>query len=385
MTYSSRRLNITLLVMKKYKAIIVGAGPAGMGMAMALDKLGLDKEDFIILERDKVGSTFYKWPSEMRFITPSFIGNQFGAVDLNAISHDTSPAFTINKEHLSGDEYAEYLQAIADNFEPPIKTGVEVESVKKTADEFELTTNKGRFWADFLIWCTGEFQFPNLSVFSGSENCLHNSKIEAYSKVEGDEQLIIGGYESGIDAAVNFSKLGKKVTVLDGSDRWNEFSSDPSTILSTYTYERLENELSKGNIELVSNFKVAEVKEKNGEYEVISENGESFNSEQKPILCTGFSGGMRPIETLIEEDQNGNIALTEKDESVTTKNLFISGPMVRQGNVIFCFVYKFRQRFPVIAKEIGERLDIDTESLEVYRKANMFLDDLSCCNLECAC
>lgn len=354
-------------------------------MAMALQALGLKENEFVVFERDKVGSTFYRWPAEMRFITPSFTGNQFGAVDLNAITPTTSPAFTINKEHLSGKEYVEYLQILVDHYVPPIKTGIEVKSVKKQMDEFELETSKGRYWSDFLIWCTGEFQFPNLSVFKGAEHCLHNTKIKAYQEIEGDEQLIIGGYESGMDAAINFSKLGKKVVVLDASQRWNEFSSDPSTILSTYTFERLQNELPKGNIKLVHDFKVAEVKHQDGEYEVVSEKGESYQCTQQPILCTGFSSSTGPIQKLLTENERGDIALSENDESVQTKNLFLSGPMVRQGNVIFCFIYKFRQRFPVIAREIGKRLKMDTQILETYRQANMFLDDLSCCEQECAC
>jgi hypothetical protein len=40
----------------------------------------------------------------MRFITPSFTSNQFDHLDLNSISLQTSSAFTLRKEHLSGKE-----------------------------------------------------------------------------------------------------------------------------------------------------------------------------------------------------------------------------------------------------------------------------------------
>ena len=59
--------------------------------------------------------------------------------------------------------------------------------------------------------------------------------------------------------------------------------------------------------------------------------------------------------------------------------------MVRHEDAIFCFIYKFRQRFAVVANAIAQQLGIDTEPLEVYRKKQMFLDDLSCCEEECAC
>ncbi|MDQ7861115.1 NAD(P)-binding domain-containing protein [Peribacillus frigoritolerans] len=54
---------------------IIGGGPAGIGMGVLLKQNGI--EDFIILEKDQVGSTFFQWPEETRFITPSFYCSWF--------------------------------------------------------------------------------------------------------------------------------------------------------------------------------------------------------------------------------------------------------------------------------------------------------------------
>ncbi|MEO1022188.1 MAG: NAD(P)-binding domain-containing protein, partial [Bacteroidota bacterium] len=86
----------------EFDVIIVGAGPAGLGTGILLQKLGID---FVILERDSVGSSFKKWPKETRFISPSFTGNFFKMPDLNAITPDTSPAYTLLKEHPTGEDY----------------------------------------------------------------------------------------------------------------------------------------------------------------------------------------------------------------------------------------------------------------------------------------
>ena len=90
--------------MKDYKIIIVGAGAAGIGFGAALQQLGI--EDYLILEKGNIGDSFLKWPRTTRFITPSFTTNGFGFPDINAIVPDTSPAFSFQKEHLSGREYA---------------------------------------------------------------------------------------------------------------------------------------------------------------------------------------------------------------------------------------------------------------------------------------
>ena len=59
--------------MKNYDVVIVGAGPAGVGISSMLKDFGV--ENMIVLERGKIGETFDKLPEEMRFITPSFTTN----------------------------------------------------------------------------------------------------------------------------------------------------------------------------------------------------------------------------------------------------------------------------------------------------------------------
>ncbi|MCO7127865.1 NAD(P)-binding domain-containing protein [Sporolactobacillus shoreicorticis] len=64
--------------------VIVGAGAAGIGLGVLLQKAGI--KHFSILEKDKIGSSFRQWPKEMRMDTPSFPRQGFGALDLNALS-----------------------------------------------------------------------------------------------------------------------------------------------------------------------------------------------------------------------------------------------------------------------------------------------------------
>ncbi|NBB79271.1 MAG: NAD(P)-binding domain-containing protein [Verrucomicrobia bacterium] len=50
---------------KTVDGVIVGAGPAGLGCALALQKAGIG--NFLILERSVVGASFKAWPREMRW------------------------------------------------------------------------------------------------------------------------------------------------------------------------------------------------------------------------------------------------------------------------------------------------------------------------------
>ena len=80
-----------------------------------------------------------------------------------------------------------------------------------------------------------------------------------YGDLDGDEFLVIGGYESGIDAAYHLALQGKRVTVLDSECPWDDESSDPSIALSTYSLERMRDPLFKKHVELFANTPVAAV------------------------------------------------------------------------------------------------------------------------------
>lgn len=105
-----------------YDVAIVGAGAAGIGCGVVLKELGL--EHFTILERHEVGASFSRWPEEMNFITPSFPSHGFGLLDLNAITLKTSPAIAFRQEHISGKQYALYLQTIAESPGLPCAMGI---------------------------------------------------------------------------------------------------------------------------------------------------------------------------------------------------------------------------------------------------------------------
>ena len=89
------------------------------------------------------------------------------------------------------------------------------------------------------------------------------------------------------------------------------------------------------------------------------------------------------VSNLFEHRDDGLPLLSEKDESTITSGMYLCGPTVRHDNLVFCFIYKYRQRFAVVAKAIATSLGLPAEDLESYRQWGMYLDDLSCCGEEC--
>ncbi|EGB03699.1 hypothetical protein AURANDRAFT_33640 [Aureococcus anophagefferens] len=379
--------------------VVVGAGASGVGTAVALTRaFGLDPARVRLVDRgDAVGASFRAWPAEMRFISPSF--NQQGwtnSFDLNAVAQDTSPAYALHTQHPSGAEYARYLEALVAEAALDVRLGTDVRRVDRRADgDFDVRTRRGgideTIRARFVVWAAGEFQYPREGPVPGSEHCVHNSRVASWATLEGDERVVIGGYESGVDAAVNLARAGKRATVLASTATWNVQTPDPSTELAPYTAARLRDVVAEGfspKPKLLAPLRVLRVEAApGGGFDVLV-----VHTAHPPVLATGFEGSVaaaaRDLFDLADEDGGGCLAgaplLTAEDESTKVPGVFLVGPSVVQGDLSFCFVYKFRQRFGIVADAICRGLGRETKTAVAgLRQANMYMADLSCCENTC--
>ena len=366
--------------------IIVGSGPAGVGVAALLNQSDID---YTILEKNEVGNSFSKWPKNMHMITPSFPSNAFGQMDLNSIIEATSPAFTYKKEHLTGKEYADYLRGISNHFDIHVETQTEVLQVSKHKEGYIVETNQGLYFCKYLIWAAGEYLNPQISTIQGSENCIHSSKISDPMKLENDNYVVIGGYESGVQIAYDLVQNNKKVMLIDPSGIQDIYTSDPSKVLSPYTYEKYQ-KIKESSLFIEVLGQVNSVTKEENEYILLLEDSRIIKTPNKPICATGFSLVKKPIEEFILYREDGNPMLDEKtDEFIGHDNIYLSGPSVRHDNHIFCFIYKFRQRFGVIVEDILLKEEYEKEDVtilvEKWKRNGLYLSDLSCCDEECVC
>lgn len=368
----------------QHKIIIIGAGPAGIGSALALTRAGI--KDIVILEANCVGSSFRRWPKQMRLITPSFHTNSFYQTDLNSITPDTSPADFFQKQHLTGSEYADYLNTGVAHFGLNVREQVRVSQITSEREGYCVHTDKETYKANIVIWAAGEFSLPKLKPFEGAELCAHSSVFRDWNDYQGKDALVIGGYESGIDAAFNLVEIGKRVIVLSSGEPWKVDHPDPSEILSPYTRDRLISTLkgNPGKMVLRGNCKVLSVSKLSDRYIVETDDGEIFESEHRPIAATGFQSALTPVNDLFEWENSLPI-FTDEDESTLYPGIYYSGPSLVHNNSKFCFIYKFRARFGVIARSIAIRLGYPEPDLEDDRRRGFLVDDLECCtNCECA-
>jgi hypothetical protein len=171
-----------------------------------------------------------------------------------------------HEEHPTGQQYAQYLRVVAHMHELQVVLETDVTAVTPICQchdddhgHFEVSVMQSpgathamsgcrqklppTIRAKFVIWAAGEFQYPRCDGFPGaSENCVHNSRIRSWTDLaesSNGEMVVIGGYESGIDAAVHLANAGVDVTVLASTPFWSVRTLDPSTELAPFTAGRL--------------------------------------------------------------------------------------------------------------------------------------------------
>ncbi|MEM1132822.1 MAG: NAD(P)-binding domain-containing protein [Pseudomonadota bacterium] len=355
--------------MDTYPVVIIGAGPAGIGIGALLSQCAVPA---LILERGRIGESMKRWPKETRFISPSFTGNFFGAVDLNAITPDSSPAFGMQTEHPSGVQYMDYLEDVADIHKLDIEEGVEVLDFEvQDNGMILLTTSEGDVQCHALIWAGGEFQYK--------KTIPHTIRVgESYKALPQGHHVIIGGAESGMETAYNLVKNGSTVSVVDPSAPWATRVSDSSYGLSPFTFSRVRFLEKSEKAEFIPEA-AEEITDK-----TVRTQSRVLNLEHPAIDATGFDI-QQSLAGKLFDFKDGHPALTEHDESTIHKNVYLVGPNVQHDKAIFCFIYKYRQRFAVIVNEMLRRWETQSPMIADYAAKGFFLDDLSCCDGECEC
>ena len=261
----------------------------------------------------------------------------------------------------------------------------DVQKIAKVGDVFRIDTADETVHAKHVIWAPGEFQYPRLNGFSGSQLCRHTATIASYGELDGDDFIVVGGFESGVDVAYHLANRDKRVRLFDRGCPWADESSDPSIALSPFTLERMREDQFVEQVELFPHTPIESITRVDTTYEVTARDGHRFQTRVPPLLAGGFEGSHKLVADLFERRDDGFPLLSEHDESTILPGVFLCGPTVRHDDHVFCFIYKYRQRFAVVAKAIATSLGLPAEELEEYREWGMYLDDLSCCGVECVC
>lgn len=321
---------------------VIGGGAAGIGFGAALKSYGF--RDFVILEKGEIGDSFRRWNRHTRFISPSFTTNGFGFPDLNAVTPETSPAYTLGTEHLSGRDYAYYLQKVAQNKSLPIRVHTEVEEVKTLPDHRYALQLVGQppLVTDYVFIAIGDYAYPYVPKIPGSAYGIHYVDVKDYNHFKsGEEQVIIGGNESAFDLAINLAEKNIVNDLFSAESAFNSNDPDPGHRLSTYTYERYMAHADLINLNVGKSVLAIKHDHHGDDYVILFKDGSITKTENQPIFATGFANILSPLAEKLFINKDNRPVLDEHDESTILPNVFMLGPQVQHGDADLCYVYKY--------------------------------------------
>ncbi|HEX6882993.1 MAG TPA: NAD(P)-binding domain-containing protein [Planctomycetota bacterium] len=206
---------------------IVGAGPAGLAMALQAKARGLS---FLVLEQDTLGGTVAKYPRQKLVMTQP--------VDLPGVGR-------LDRATYPKEELIELWERVARDEELPIHEGVRFEGLARSADgTFEVASDRGRVRARFVALALGRRGTPRRLGVPGEEL---PKVLYALLDAEGHRDqrlLVVGGGDSAVEAALALAEQpGNEVTL---SYRQPAFSR-----LKARNEERIEQARAEGRVRVL--------------------------------------------------------------------------------------------------------------------------------------
>ncbi|MFP4356123.1 MAG: NAD(P)-binding domain-containing protein [Phycisphaerae bacterium] len=221
--------------MQHTDVLLVGAGPIGLEMAVALKRAGVD---YLHIEAEMIGRTIHKlWPRHTRFLS---------APDEIAIAG--VPAERPDQDRLLGEDYLSYLRNVAAMHELPIRCYERVDQLQALEDGFvaESQALDGRksYRARKVILATGDMARPHRLGVRGEDLPHVQHGFQDPHEYFGRRVLIVGGRNSAVEAAIRMARAGAEVAISYRREAL------PEKHLSHKLYPIVQPMIDKGRIRL---------------------------------------------------------------------------------------------------------------------------------------
>jgi thioredoxin reductase (NADPH) len=191
---------------------IIGAGPIGIELAVALKQANID---YLHFDAAQVGATMQWYPLEMLFHSSA---ERLAIADV--------PIQVPDQQKPKREEYLAYLRAVVQQYDLQIRTFERIENARRLDDgTFELTTGQDVYRVRNVVLAIGAMHAPKLLGIPGEELPHVSHYFHDPHTYFNKQLLVIGGRNSAIEAAVRCQRAGARVTV---SYRRDDF--DPSTV-----------------------------------------------------------------------------------------------------------------------------------------------------------
>jgi thioredoxin reductase (NADPH) len=230
--------------MIKRDVAIVGAGPIGIEMAVALKRHDIS---YVQFDAKQVGQTMSWWPPMTRW----FSSNE-------RIAIAGVPLQTVDQGKATREDYLRYLRTVVEQFDLSINTFEPVSGIEKLASGgFVVTTapqrGEQRYQVQRIILATGGTARPRRLDVKGEDLPHVSHYMEDPHRYFRKRVLVVGGRNSAVEAALRIQQVGADVTI---SYRGSEFNGKS---IKYWLYPEIMGLIRSGRIRAHFNTVVSEI------------------------------------------------------------------------------------------------------------------------------
>ena len=288
---------------------IIGAGPIGIELAVALKQAGID---YVHLEAKQIGSTIEWYPLQMMF---------HSRADRLAIAG--VPIQVPDQQKPKREEYLAYLRAVVQQFDLKIRTFERVEEARRLGDgSFELRTRTvdgdRRYKVHNVVIAIGAMHAPRLLGVPGEDQPNVSHYFREPHEYFGKRLLIVGGRNSAVEAAVRCQRAGAEVTI---SYRGPDF---PAEKVKWWLLPEIRGMIRDGRVRFLPNTRVVEIKGST----VLLDNGAI--SADMVLVLTGYRQNTTLFQMLgvrLEGDAEHPV-YDEETMETNVRGVFVAGTAV---------------------------------------------------------
>jgi len=191
-------------VIESHHVAIIGAGPIGLELAVALKQQGID---YVQIDAGQIGSTVEWYPPQMLFHSSS-----------DRLALAGLPIQTANQQKITKEEFLAYLRALAQHFGLTVQTYERVERVQRLPEGGFFLQTRGldgehAYRSDMVVLAIGAMHAPRLINVPGEDLPHVSHYLGDPHKYFAKRLLIVGGRNSAVEAAVRCHRAGAEVTI----------------------------------------------------------------------------------------------------------------------------------------------------------------------------
>lgn len=247
---------------------VIGAGPIGLELAIAMKQAGIDYTQF---DARQIGSTIAWYPQEMLF---------HSSADRLALAG--VPIQVLDQQKPKREEYLAYLRALVQQFDLKIRTFERVEEVHRLGEHrFAMQTlavdGQHTYQFDALVLAIGAMHAPRMLHIPGEDLPHVSHYFHDPHTYFGKRLLIVGGRNSAVEAAVRLQRAGAEVTL---SYRGDEF--DPA-VVKWWLLPEIKGMIRDGRIRFLPRTRPVEIRRGT----VLLDSGEELAADFV-LLMTGY-------------------------------------------------------------------------------------------------